>query len=475
MRKNHENGRSKIIGCGERTGVIRRKVLDLPPPLIAPGPGVNGIVRVLLAPLRGTFARSVAILSSAALIQNALVLATSPILSRLFSPEEFGVAGLLYAFAAIPTVASTGHYFLAIMQTRKRVESVNIIVLSWLIVLSMSFLASVIVTIIYYGPDILGGFGGQLGGNIFFIPAFMLLEACRTVGRIWEVRHADYRSLFRNRMIETIGMIISQITAGLAGIGAIGLIGGRLLGVTASAFDLFYTFARDIGGSGRKSVRLGKLKQVARRHWRFPAYQTPAELLGCFCRQMPPILLANYFSVEAVGLYWIANRLLERPTQLFGADMNRVFVQRVAEERNRARDPTGLFVKTTLVMAALSLPPFLLVIAFGPELFSLLFGGRWHQAGEYGRWMSLFSFATLCALPARSMATVYGLQRVYVIVESVRALLGAAFMAAAAELTNDDVTAMAAFSVLQLAVIAIFVLVAPILVRKRMLLENTPA
>ena len=210
MRKNHENGRSKIIGCGERTGVIRRKVLDLPPPLIAPGPGVNGIVRVFLAPLRGTFARSVAILSSAALIQNALVLATSPILSRLFSPEEFGVAGLLYAFAAIPTVVSTGHYFLAIMQTRKRVESVNIIVLSWLIVLSMSLLASMIVAIIYYGTDIRGGFG-QLGGNIFFIPAFMLLEGCRTVGRIWEVRHADYRSLFRNRMIETIGMIISQI------------------------------------------------------------------------------------------------------------------------------------------------------------------------------------------------------------------------------------------------------------------------
>ena len=261
---------------------------------------MNGIVRVLLAPLRGTFARSVAILSSAALIQNALVLATSPILSRLFSPEEFGVAGLLYAFAAIPTVASTGHYFLAIMQTRKRVESVNIIVLSWLIVLSMSLLASMIVIIVYYAADILGGFG-QLGGNIFFIPAFMLLEGCRTVGRIWEVRHADYRSLFRNRMIETIGMIISQITAGLAGIGAVGLIGGRLLGVTASAFDLFYTFARDIGGSGRKSVLLRKLKQVARRHWRFPVYQTPAELLSCFCRQMPPILLANVFFRRSRG------------------------------------------------------------------------------------------------------------------------------------------------------------------------------
>ena len=436
---------------------------------------MNGIRRVVLAPLRGTFARSVAILSSAALIQNALVLATTPILSRLFSPEEFGVAGLVYAIAAVPTTASTGHYFLAIMQTRKRVESVNIIVLSYLVVLAMSLLAGIVVTLIYYSPNIFGGFGSQLGGNIFFIPAFMLLEASKTVGRIWEVRHADYLSLFRNRMIETIGMIISQVAAGLAGTGAIGLIGGRLFGIAASAFDLFYTFARDIGRSGRDLVRIGKLKQVAYRYWQFPVYQTPAELLGSLCRQIPPILLATYFSVEAVGFYWLANRILERPTQLFGADMNRVFVQRVAEERDRARDPARLYLKTTLVMAALSLPPFLLIMAFGPELFSLVFGGGWRQAGEYGRWMSLFSFGNLCALPARSMATVYGLQRVYVIVESVRALLGAVFIAAAAGLTNDDVTAMAAFSVLQFAVIAIFVSVVPMLVRRRMFLENTLA
>jgi lipopolysaccharide exporter len=428
---------------------------------------VNGLLRAVLAPLRGTFARSVAILTSAALLQNALVLATSPILSRLFSPEEFGVAGLVYAFAAVPTVAATGHYFLAIMQTRKRVESVNIIVLSWLIVFSVSFLASIIVTVIYYCRNIIGGFGDQLGGNIFFIPILMLLEASRTVGRIWEVRHADYRSLFRNRLIETVGTIISQISAGLAGVGAIGLVGGRLLGIAASAFDLFYTFARDIGRSGRRSVRLGKLKQVARRHWRFPVYQTPADLLGCLCRQIPPIFLAAYFSVGAVGLYWLANRILERPTQLFGADMNRVFVQRVADERGRARDPARLFIKSALAMAALSLPPFLLIIAFGPDLFSVFFGREWRQAGEYGRWMALFSFGSLCALPARSMTTVYGLQRVYVIVETVRALLGAVFIVAAAELTNNDVTAVAAFSVVQLAVIAVFVAVIPVLVRNR--------
>ena len=152
---------------------------------------------------------------------------------------------------------------------------------------------------------------------------------------------------------------------------------------------------------------------------------------------------------------------------LFGADMSQVFLQRIAAERSRERDPTRLFVKTTLVMAALSSPPFLLIIAFGPDLFFVFFGGEWHRAGEYARWMSLFSFGSLCAMPARGMATVYGLQRAHAVVESVRALLGAAFIAAAAELTNDDVTAMAAFSVVQLAVMTIFITVVPILVCKR--------
>ena len=66
---------------------------------------------------------------------------------------------------------------------------------------------------------------------------------------------------------------------------------------------------------------------------------------------------------------------------------------------------------------------------FGCSCYHPLFC-LWHRAGEYARWMSLFSFASLCALPARSMTAVYGLQRAYAIAESVRALLGAISMAA---------------------------------------------
>ena len=99
-------------------------------------------------------------------------------------------------------------------------------------------------------------------------------------------------------------------------------------------------------------MHLGKLKQVARRYWRFPVYHTPAELLGSLCRQMPPILLATYFSVEAVGLYWLTNRVLERPTMLFGADMSQVFPRTESANNNIEDTPQRRLLARLLARSA---------------------------------------------------------------------------------------------------------------------------
>ncbi|MBK8210811.1 MAG: oligosaccharide flippase family protein, partial [Rhodospirillales bacterium] len=163
--------------------------------------------RLLAAPLRAPFLRSLAILSSAAVMQNLLVLAASPILSRLFSPDDFGSAGLLYALAAMPMTISSAHYYLAVTQTGKRVEWINIIALSLLCIAITCMLACIVVIIINYKPALGGNYGQQLGSLILLIPFSIMVEASLSVGRIWELRQANYRSLFRNRLIETVTMV----------------------------------------------------------------------------------------------------------------------------------------------------------------------------------------------------------------------------------------------------------------------------
>ena len=80
--------------------------------------------------------------------------------------------------------------------------------------------------------------------------------------------------------------------------------------------------------------------------------------------------------------------------------------------------------------------------------------------------MALFSFAYLFALPTRAMTAVFGLQRAYAIAEGIRAALGAVSIAVAAKLTGNDITAMAAFSIVQLAVLTAFVVVVFLIVRR---------
>lgn len=425
------------------------------------------IRKKIAAPLRSRFARSLAILSSAAAIQTGMVLAASPLLARLFDPGEFGTAGLLTAVAAMPTTMASAHYYLAVTQTGKRVEWINIIALSLMCIVITALLALAVVFIINVDPARFGDITGQLGVLLFLIPVSILLESSLAVGRIWELRQAHYRSLFRNRLIETGGMVVAQLLGGLVGLGAIGLIAGRLLGMGAAGVDVFWGIIRSIGRSGRRVLRIGKMKQLARHYWRFPAYTTPGEVLSSFCRQIPPLFLASYFSVEAVGLYWLANRVLERPTLRFGRELSRVLLQHLADKRDRDRETPALLNKMTLALSLLSLPLFLPVILFGPDLFALFFGETWRHAGDYARWMSLYSFVQLIALPSRTLAIFSGLQRAFAIVESARAFLGAASIAAAAELTGDDVIAMAAFSVVQTVMVAIFITTAFVVVRRR--------
>lgn len=272
----------------------------------------------LPAALRTTFARSTAILTSAAAIQNLMVLAVSPILSRLFSPEEFGAVGLLYAIAALPATASTGHYYLAVMQSRKRLELINIVALAWSCVVLTTIVAAAVVGLLYGFPHLFGDAVGSLGPLLLLVPLVMLTEGSLATGRIWDLRQADYRALFRNRLIETGGTIAprrwppgcsAQVPSALPVAGCWASArhpptprpksSSAASAVTATGYSAF-------GASG----------SVAGRYWRFPQSIRRREPLGALCRQMPPLLLAAYFSVEAIGLYWMANRVLERPVLL---------------------------------------------------------------------------------------------------------------------------------------------------------------
>ncbi|MCP5363775.1 MAG: oligosaccharide flippase family protein [Hyphomicrobiales bacterium] len=385
------------------------------------------------------------------------MLGSSPILSRLFAPEDFGVAALLASLAVVPIVLCTGQYYLGIGLEKRQADAMSLVVLSLLLALVTSAAMVPVVLGLATQPVFIQSSIGAVADYLWLIPAFMLIESTLYVLRFWEVRFARYGSIVRNRLTESLVMAGAQITFGVIGLGPIGLIAGRWLAFFVASVDASISIVRRLNSRLFRVLRVRKLKRCAVEHWRFPIYQAPATSVSEFGRQGAPILFGVFYSPVTVGLYWFSDRVLQRPSMLLGSNVGRVFYQKAADIRIGDRRIFPAYWKATGGLAALCIVPFGVIVVFGPELFSWIFGAEWYRAGQFAQWMTLSSFAHVIHFPARSCTALFNLQRLFAIVETCRLIASAFAIVAVAYLGGDDLTAVAAFSATQLLITLLFV------------------
>jgi O-antigen/teichoic acid export membrane protein len=231
---------------------------------------------------RSSFARGLAILTSASLLQTVIVFGSAPIVARLFTPEQFGIAGLIQAIGVVPILLANGQYYAAIGIARSRSESVNLVFLSFFLALGASLLALLPALYLQVHPEFFPPSLIDVVPYLWTIPAFMVVTNLIFISRQWEIRHAAYGPQVTNRLLESGGTALAQIGLGLIGGGALGLIMGRWLGTAAAGLHGIKLMIERIGQQGLRSISLRRMRVLSRRHWRFPAYQLPASVsTGC--------------------------------------------------------------------------------------------------------------------------------------------------------------------------------------------------
>jgi O-antigen/teichoic acid export membrane protein len=75
---------------------------------------------------KSEFGRNVLTLMTGTTIAQSIPVAITPILTRLYTPEDFGLLAVFVALTAILGSIANGRYELAIMHPEKDEESINI-------------------------------------------------------------------------------------------------------------------------------------------------------------------------------------------------------------------------------------------------------------------------------------------------------------------------------------------------------------
>lgn len=354
-----------------------------------------------------SFSGNVLRLLTGATFAQAVGLLVAPIVTRLFAPEAFGVFAVFTAMTAIISVIACLRYELAIMLPETDEEAANIVAVS---LCSAILITAVSALIIFFGSDYILRLinAPRLKSYIWLIPVFVFFSGLGVTLNYWNSRTKHYGRL---SLIQIISSIITQTTklmAGLAGFVSGGvLILTTLLGSVLSTGMLGRQIWKDDKDLFTGNVRWQKIKNGFSRYKKFPLIDSAGGLLNTISWQLPALMLPPFFSVSVVGLYALGLTVLQRPLSIISGALTQVFYQRATEEKH-IKGNNGALVENLMdkLMFVGILPTAVLAI-IGEELFAVLFGSRWSEAGRYMQILAPWIFFWFISSPLSTLFLAY--------------------------------------------------------------------
>lgn len=393
---------------------------------------------------QGDFARGALTLMTGTTIAQAIPIAISPILTRLYSPEDYGVFALLIAITAFLSAMATARYELAIMLPEDDAEADAILTLSVVIAFGFGVLL-LIIAALFRNPlaDFLGH--PEIAPWFWLVPLSVFVSGVYTALTYWLNRHKDYRRISTNRVLQSgLGGAL-QLAGGALRSGAAGLILGQFMAQAATAAQLAWRWRRRSKGAAASPLGKGLARQ-AHRYRNHPLHLLPAHLVGAAAQQVPIFAISALFGPAATGLFALGNRMVLMPTQIIASALGDVYRQQATVAYRERGEFLGLYLKTLGVAAVLALPPTIVLLLFAPDIFSLIFGEDWRVAGEYARILVISSFFQFVFTPVDKGALIVGATR-YIAVWHVLRLALLLVVAAAAWVFHLDITwALALFA-----------------------------
>src|SRR5699024_2347484 len=116
-----------------------------------------------------------------------------------------------------------------------------------------------------------------------------------------------------------------------------------------------------------------------------------------------------------------------------------------AEAANKKENMSKLILKATLALALVGLIPYGIIVLFGPFLFSFVFGSEWLVAGEYARWIALWSYSAFLNRPSVRSLPVLNAQRFHLIYTIFWTIIKLILLTIGYLVFNSDIIAIALF------------------------------
>ncbi len=345
--------------------------------------------------LNSKFAKNVITMVTGTGLAQALPFLATPLLTRLFTEEDFAIYTSFFAIATIFAVGAGGKYHMAIVLPKSEEKANKLFILSLYLTVAYTLLIAMAL------PFVLRFFPSNLSKSLYYVPLFVLFFGIWSTYTNLSIRHKTFKVNAFAKVLQSVGYIIVALALGVSKVLLYGLVLAKISGTLSS-----WLYLAKRTTSKLKLIPLKELKEVAKTYIDYPKYGIWPAFLNTVSLQALVLILTKFYTTDDLGYFGLTFMVLSAPLGLIGTSFKDVFYQKMADLMNNQKYTTALrfFKKSALALFVIGLPICIVLYFFGESLFAWVFGEKWGRSGEFA---AILAFSFLIKLVVSPLSSIF--------------------------------------------------------------------
>lgn len=352
--------------------------------------------------IKSDFIKNVFTLLSGATIAQVISLIAIPVLTRLYTPEDFGFIAIYLSITNIIAAVSTGRYELAIMLPDKKEHALAIFkgIIRWVTLICIVAMLGIVM--LKNSTNKLAEF---VQPNYFYLlPLSIFIVAISNTFLQWYTRGKRFKLQAKAKVVKSSSNSVINIGIGyFFQFKSLGLFFGHI-GGQASQFILFVIKFLKEEKHHLKSIKQSAVRQQLSENRNFPYFSAPMAFLNAISVDILIYVLNLFYSTSLVGFYSNANKVINYPLSLISQSFTSVFYQKMTETNKKLKLYLISFF-SNFVLATLAMIP---IVLWGEEIFAFVLGKEWEVAGSIAKYLAPL---TIAGFAMRSVSNIFSLTR----------------------------------------------------------------
>ncbi len=379
------------------------------------------MLRSLLHFLRLEPIRHFMALFSSSVIGQGVALLLAPVLSRLFVPDDFGLAALYLSLLSILSVISTAKYEQAIMLPRDENAAIHL----FRLVLRLTILFSILLMapLTLFRTNIATMLGNPaIAPWIVFVPLSLIIHGTFQASLFYSNRTKMFNRMAKSTLLQQGLTSSSKVLAGFLKTPFNGLIAGQIAGQFLATCFLYLHTLRQVLKQKVWTTTKDLISQ-AKTYSQYPRYNMLLSVTNNLSGSLPIFMFTWGFSVEVAGLYAFGYTFVFRPVSLFSQSTQQVLSQKMIEQYHQGKYIYPVLKKMVGRFFIAGIIPFIPVMIWAPELFSFVFSDAYETSGRYLQILSPWLFMVFLTSPLTFLHELFFKQKTAMIIDVIYLIL----------------------------------------------------